>query len=114
MKILDMIDTENGIAGLLLSIVLLIFLYIILRISEFFWNQYHQKTTKTEEAIIMLTEAVKENTSSINKLDKTIHDFPKMKTDLNHLYSATKMLAGDRWPEIRNEIMSDSEMKGTL
>lgn len=112
MKALGFINTEEGIEVLLLSIVVLMAFYICLRLIEFFWKQYTSKSEKTDEAIKKLTRAVEENTKSLKSLDGHISEFPKLKTDLNRLYTATKMLAGDQWPQIREEIMQDAEMKG--
>lgn len=112
MKIIERIlESDQSIPQLLLTIVVLIFAYITLRLVEFFWKQYKQKDERTEQLISELTEAVRENTISIKSLDNHMSEFPKIKTDLNRMYSAVKMMAGDDWPRIRKEIMDDHGMR---
>ena len=79
--------------------------------ATFLWNLNNKSTEK-------LTKSVQENTDALRHLDgqlketqKVFAEFPKMKTDLNRLFTATKLLAGPQWPEIRSEIMKEEEIR---
>lgn len=101
---------EYGIGGLCVLFTLM----VMLKVGEFLWKLREKKETLSEAAVKDLTLAMQANTAATQHLDhrlqqieKMVVDVPKFKTDLRRFYTALKILGGDRWPQVRDEIMKD-------
>lgn len=108
--ILDL--SSNGIAGLLVGLCVLISLNLFTKVGAFLWNMKQSKDKLTEEGVARLTRAVgvntlttEKNTQQIAELQKALTEIPKIKLDLRRSFAAMKILAGERWQEIRKDIM---------
>jgi hypothetical protein len=104
------LSQDYGIVGIFVMLTL----FVLLKIGEFLWQLRQKKETATDAAILNLTVAVKENTDShkqlqceVKRLETMISELPKFKTDVRRFYAAIKFVAGERWPEIRDEILKD-------
>ena len=64
---------------------------------------------KKNQDLTSNTKAVTDLTKSIEKLEKDMAEIPKLRLDLRRYYTAVKILAGDKWPDIRKEL--DEEFK---
>jgi hypothetical protein len=113
-KLLLSLSNSSGLAGLLASICVLMTCRFLFSLGEFVWKIKKEKDQLSEKTILELVAAMKANTESLKTLDhemKALKDafaeVPKLKLDLRRLFSATKMLAGDQWSDIRDEIMRD-------
>jgi C4-dicarboxylate transporter len=102
--LISILNSDLSIPYLLLLIVILMIVYIVFKVSEFFWNR-HQDNTDTMKQLSKNLEA---NTATLKNLNSKI---PKLHTDLNRLFSAVKIITGDDWPKIREEIMKEHEFK---
>ena len=67
------------------AIVVMMGLNLLARVGEFLWNMKKEKD------------------------DHTLSELRKAKLDLRRLFTAIKILAGDRWDEIREQIMKDEK-----
>lgn len=110
----ELIDTKHGIGTLLATIALVICMQLVLKVGEFLWEIFKKKSEVTEDGIEKLTGSINQNTRAVEELkfqltqiEKEVIGLPKMKEDLNRNFTAIKILAGERWPEIRAIILPD-------
>lgn len=106
--------SQYGVAG----VCILLTIMVLMRAGEFVWaitaEKEKEKQTISSKAIEDLTKALKESTIAIGTLEhrlehieRVVLEFPKLKNDVRRFYSAIKQVSGDRWPQIRDEIMKD-------
>ncbi len=112
-KLLTTINSSDS-GGVLLSLCLILTFQLVFNVIKFLWSIKKEKEQLSEKTIAMLVSTVSENTSAlkhldiqIKKLESTFAELPKFKLDLRRLYHAMKLVAGEEWVEIRNEIMRD-------
>lgn len=103
------IDTQHGISGLLVSVCILLTAQLLWKVGEFLWKMKEKKDQLSEESVHHLTKAVESNTKAIEELGDKVAKIPKYEVDLKRLFSAVKLVAGERWPKIRKEIMDEHE-----
>lgn len=87
---------EYGVAG----VCVLLTIMILVKVGEFLWSLRVKKDSVSDQAI-------KDLTAAVEKLEHTVADLPKFKTDIRRFYAAIKHVSGDKWPTIRDEIMKD-------
>lgn len=87
---------QYGVAGILLLLA-----------AKFIWDILKSKNKESTEAIKYNTMAVKDLTCAIDKMKEQLAEIPKLKTDIKRSFLAHKIQAGDKWSEIRKEIMED-------
>lgn len=112
--IMNAIDKDNGIAGLLTSIAVILSLHLVMRVGSFLWGLKVEKDRLSEQTVKDLVKSVGENTTAVDDLrlevkrfEAAVAEIPKLKLDLRRLYAALKIIAGEEWPNIRKEIMQD-------
>lgn len=106
---------ESGsVGGLLAGVVVLLALQLFAKIGEVVLKSREKKDEITESGIEKLSAALQQNTFASEKLEHrmkavehSISDVTKMKLDMGRLYTAVKLIAGDRWPAMRKIIMDD-------
>lgn len=97
----DLLSLKYGIGGLCV----LLTIFILLKVVEFVINLKKKKEDETEDLLRELVASVNHLDKKFDELEKQISDYPKIKSDLRRCFFAVKLLAGDRWAEIRKEIM---------
>lgn len=109
-----LLDLKDGPTGFLVSLCLILTFQLIFSVAKFVWSMREKRENASEKAIMELTDVVRKNTVATEKLDYRLsqveiglNSLKKFKLDLRRYYTALKMLSGDRWPSIRDEIMSD-------
>lgn len=114
MEISDLIDVKHGISGLLVSVCIILSLQLVVKVGEFLWKLKEKKDSASEEAIKNLTKALENNTETtrhldvrLSKLETSLDGHVKLRKDVRRAFSAVKLVAGDRWPEIMKEILED-------
>jgi hypothetical protein len=95
----------NGIA----SLCVLIAIYIVFRVFEFVFRFSQEKQKLSDESVKLLTSELHALREQIGKLESTLAEFPKFKLDVRRLFFALKSMAGDRWGEIREEMMKETD-----
>lgn len=111
-----LLDLKDNVPGSLVGICVILTLHLFFKIVEFLQQMQRKKESANDQAIKDLTKAVQENTQAteklglrLNEIEKLITELPKLKLDLRRFYSAIKLVAGDKWPQIRDEILKDEE-----
>lgn len=106
----DVFSLKYGVGGLCALLTLL----VVLKAGEIVLAFQKKKEALSESAIKDLTIAVQQNTAATQHLDRRLEklegvaaELPKFKLDIRRFYSALKVIAGDKWPRIRDEIMKD-------
>lgn len=86
-------------------------LLFLLEVVKIFMRTTTKRTELSEEAVKALTTAVQEMTYQSKCLDKrlviTEETLKKLDLDIRRFYSALKLTAGDRWPEISDAIQKE-------
>lgn len=106
----DALSLKYGVGGLCVLLTIM----VLLKVAEFAWKTKEEREQLSEKTVRELTKAVQENTIAtqflelrMKTLEGTFSEVPKLRNDLRRFYGAIKSLAGDRWLEIREEIMKD-------
>lgn len=109
-----LLDLKDGAGGLLASICVILALQVLIKVGEFLWNLKEKKDSASEAAVKELTATMLKNTEAIKLLDQKlgkiegiISEIPKFKLDVRRMFSAVKILAGEKWTNIRKEIMKE-------
>lgn len=107
-----LLTLEYGIAGLCV----LVTLSILVKVGEFLWVHKKEKDVLSNVEIKKLTSAVEANTAAsshlenrLKNLEEKYSDLPKFKEDMRRFYAAIKVMAGEEWPTIRDEIIKEKE-----
>ncbi len=110
-----LLDLKDGVAGLLVSICVLLSLQLVFRTGMFLWALREKKESASENAIKELTAVVRLNTVATEHLDarlgeieNTLSELPKFKLDMRRMFTAIKLIAGEKWPQIRKEIEEEN------
>jgi hypothetical protein len=106
----SLIDTKNGVAGLIASLVVVLALQLMLRVGEFVWKIIKKKSELSEKTVQKLIVTVESNTDAIKKLESRVGDIDKIRLDLRRSYAAIKFMAGDKWKDVRSVIMGDEDL----
>jgi hypothetical protein len=96
----ELINTKNGIAGLIASLVVILALQLMWRVFEFCWGLLKKKTSVTDKNMKDLIETVQQNTVQMKK----IH------LDLRRSFKAIKFMSGDKWNKVRSAMMGDEDL----
>src|ERR1700689_4714361 len=101
---------EYGVGG----VCVLLTIMVLMKVGEFVWSVREKRESLSESAITELTKAVQQNTVALQflemrlkALELSVTEFPKLKNDIRRFYTAMKEIAGERWADIRDEIMKD-------
>lgn len=100
------LDTQHGIASLLISIVILLSINVLKEIVKFAYKVWKKKDELSEQTIKDLTDQLKRNTKAVQSLDVDLRKYQK---DLNLAYRFIKELAGEKWPSIKKSVMEDKD-----
>lgn len=100
-------DLKYGVAG----VCVLLTLFILLEVFKFLWSLREKKDSVSDRELSKLTAAMKEATASIKHLELSMGELQKLKIDIRRFYTAVKAIAGPKWPEIRDEILAEDEIK---
>lgn len=108
------IDTQHGIPTLLASIAVVLALHLVFKLGEFVWKLSQKDSEKNLQSLQKLIAALESNSKEVEKLscsmkeiEKDLAEMPKFKLDLRRVFTAVKLLSGDRWQKIRDDIMED-------
>lgn len=109
-----LVQNQHGISYFMVGAIVLLALNIFARVGEFLWNlaTHKSKSTDTEISKIDLaltqnTQAVREVRIQIGMLERELNEVRKLNADIQKLFSALKIMAGKRWPEVRKAMEDD-------
>lgn len=95
--------------GLLAALTVVSTLRLLSHISAYLWNLRQRKDRKIERALETLAVALRQNNARLKTLELTLATAARVKVDVRRLYSIVKILAGDDWQEIREQVLRDEE-----
>ncbi len=71
------------------------------------WDILKSKNKEQVDAVKYNTQSVQELTCAIDKMKDQLAEIPKLKTDMKRSFTAHKIIAGEKWPVVRKEMMED-------
>lgn len=104
------LKSDSGVPALLGAICVLMTLHLFTRLGTFLWEMLKQKSAVSEQSIQRLIEAVNRLEDRVREADVLLRSIPKISRDLKQAFMAIKILAGDNWSHIRDEIAEDSDV----
>jgi hypothetical protein len=99
----NLFDLKYGVAG----VCVLLTLSLAIKMIEILLKVKEKKEALSDEALRELTKAARALDSRIHHLEQTLSDLPKLKIDLRRIFMAAKLLSGEKWPDIRKQIMEE-------
>lgn len=106
----ELINTKNGIAGLIASLVVIVALHLVWRVFEFIWGLLKKKQGATEKTLKDLVTAVELNTKELKEIKRDMGDLPKLRLDLRRSFRAIKFMSGDKWSKVRSAMMGNEDL----
>lgn len=111
---MDELIAKHGIEGL----VIILCVHLVFNVGKFVFHLFDKKRADTEKAtdhkitkldltLQQFDGAVRELRVQIGLLEKELIEVHKFKSDSQKLFSAVKILAGKRWPEVRKALLED-------
>lgn len=98
---MDQLDLIHGLKGMLISLIGLVGANVLSRIVQGIWAFARRNMGPTREQFNSLTEALNKNNVALDGQKLTV---AKMASDLRRIYIFLKVIAGDRWPDIRRKV----------
>jgi mannitol-specific phosphotransferase system IIBC component len=99
---------EQGIVGIFIAL-MLIFLFLVVKFLVLPMIKKEKKEDK--DKLDANTEALKKLTDSVKSLESAVNHIPKLQEDMRRSFIVHRILAGDKWSEIRKEILEEERIK---
>lgn len=96
----DILALKYGVAGVCVMFTIL----ILVEVAKFYVRHRQQRESTLEDTIKALTKATVSLENRLGAIEKSTSDVPKLREDLRKFYSAIKTIAGDKWPQIRDDL----------
>lgn len=93
------ISSKYGLVG----IVIMLAIMVVIRVGEYLMKVKDRRDAVTEKSLQQLTAAV-------TRLEHTMSEIPKIKTDVRRFYAAVKIISGENWQKVRDEILKEDMM----
>jgi hypothetical protein len=107
-------EIPHALSNPVIAVAVLLALNIVVKCGDILWKIKERKDAVTEHGIEALSKAVDNNTEASKQLatrlqmvEAQLSGFNKLKLDMRRLYIAVKRIAGDKWGDIRKEIMEE-------
>jgi len=109
-----LIDTQHGAGVLLVGLIIILALHLFMSMGKFAFEVFRKKEETKEKNFTEVSLALNQNTHAVRELriqlgilEREINEMTELKTSVNRLFSAIKIVAGPKWPEVRKEISDD-------
>jgi hypothetical protein len=99
----ELLDKNNGLTTLLAGIAIVLCLHLLLKIGEVVMESIKKKGEHTDQNRVDIIKLEYHFKELNGKLDRLL----KIDTDVRRAFTGVRLLAGEKWPEIRKEIMHD-------
>lgn len=113
------ISEGQSASTLLLTIVIILGFHLIFAVFRFLWGEYQEKDKKKSKDIKSLSETVTENTralvkleNELNQLGESVSEMNTIKSDISRMFTILKSMAGEKWPEVRDDAVEDQNVWG--
>lgn len=90
-------------SGLLAGLLLVLCFHLIMKVMAFAFETFKKKSETTDK----LGVNVREISTRLSALERDMNEILKFKHDFRRLFTAVKVLSGDKWPEIRKAVLED-------
>jgi uncharacterized protein YlxW (UPF0749 family) len=110
-----LINSQDGIPALLASIAVVLSLHLVVTLGKFAFDVFKKKSEKSDQEITEISLALNRNTDAVRQLqvqisvlEQELKEVRKFKLDTQRLFSAVKIMAGKKWPEIRKALEAEA------
>lgn len=103
----EILSHANSVPTLLAAICVIGTLHLVFKLAEFTWKMIEKRSEISESTMKSLVSSVQRLDSTIRQIEKDLTDIPKFKKDIERCFRAMKLLAGDKWPEIRRSLSEE-------
>jgi hypothetical protein len=114
----ELLGSEHSFTVIFVGIIVLLALNLIMRIGEFVFKLIEKKSHGTDTQIKEITMALTQNTDAVREvrvhlsvIQQELLEVKKFKSDSDMLFTAIKVIAGEKWPEVRKAIQEDRPPK---
>lgn len=108
------LSKDHGTTVLLAGLIIVLCFHLLLGIGKFIYQIFHKKSESADRSVENLTIALRTTTDGLNEirtrmtvLERDLNEVLKFRQDFRRLFAAVKMLADDKWPEIRKKIIDE-------
>lgn len=84
-------------------------LRLLSHVFSYLWGLRQRKDRRIERALETLAVALRQNNARLKTLELTLATAARVKVDVKRLYAIVKILAGDDWQEIREQVLRDED-----
>ncbi len=102
-----LLDSQHGLTTLLAGLIVILTLHVFLIIAKFIFELARKKTEDYTNALKTTSDSIQKMESRIMTVERDLNEVLKFRQDFRRLFTAIKVLAGDKWPEVRKKIMED-------
>ncbi len=107
-------NPQNGVIPLLGGIAVVLCLQLVVRIGQFVFELMKKKNENSDSKIVEISTSLQQNTVAVNELrtmirglERELSELHRYRMDTQKLFSAVKLMAGKKWPEIRKAMEDD-------
>lgn len=107
-------NPQNGVIPLLAGIAVVLSLQLVVRVGQFVFDLVKRKSESSDSKIVEMATMLQQNTVAVNELrslirglERELSEIHKYRMDTQKLFSAVKLMAGKKWPEIRKAMEDD-------
>ena len=111
----NLIDSQHGVAILLVSIVAVLGLQLVARVGEFVFNFLTHKSKTTDSQITKIDLSLTQNTQALRELriqigilEREIAKIDRFSSDLKNISSIVRALAGKNWLKVKKTAEDES------
>lgn len=95
-----LINSEHGLAYLLVTACVFLALHFLLKIGEILFDIFKKKNDHFSQ----MSDSMKTLESRLTVIERDLNTVLQFRRDFNNLFTAIKLIAGDRWSEIHKKL----------
>lgn len=104
----------DSVPSLISSLAVILALNLIFAVGKFVFELVKKKSDDSDKSLARLTALRESDSVSLAKMDtklaeieKDLHEIREIKKHLRRIFTAVKLLSGEKWADIRKVIMED-------
>lgn len=99
-----LLDSDHGLATLLAGLIVILALHLIMKIIQMGLDAFNKKAETTDR----LSSEFKDVSARLMAIERDMNEVLKFRKDFRNMFTALKLVAGEKWPDIRAAIEEDS------
>lgn len=98
-----LVETGHGPTVLIAGLVIVLCLHLVVKFLEIGLKIFQKKSEATDQTKIDVIRLEHE----LKNINKNLRELLKLKDDVNNAFTAIKIMAGKKWPEISKRVRED-------